>query len=67
MEKLEGKSATVKPTAKSVKKQSKFYELQEQVEESIRQDWVDEQFELKAKLVEFDDHEWYNYRLSIDL
>ena len=41
------------------KKQSKFMKLQEQVDESVREQWTEEQARLKEQLVEENKFDWY--------
>ena len=47
------------------KKPSKFDQLQEQVDESVRDKWIEEQARLKEKLVIEDDFDWYAWILHI--
>lgn len=41
------------------KKQSKFMKLQEQVDETVREEWAEEQARLKEQLIEENKFDWY--------
>lgn len=60
MEPIEESKSKPKEASKSPsKKQSKFNKLQEQVDESIREQWKEEQAKLKEDLIEENKFDWY--------